>query len=361
MILKETLGKHYRGLMVLAGLPAFYSQSTCIEPFSAMYESQHKFLNKMGRDNLYHFSQLEDLNQKLHKEIVGDVSEKIKKSNFNKVKVLIQNSANQLSAIHQIYLQFEKDLIKKVQLAEQKISGYFDEFEKQLRGKSNSIIGNYAKSIRTEIYRKIDNNISNDEFKSSFNSIVKSQIGVFEKNMKAMLKKHTKELEDNIKKTQNELLREINELDKDYQKYGQIKELDIGFKFDFESGINKMGLLSVAIGTALTMWWNPVGWVAIAATVGSLFFAFMKSVWGFFSSDYKKEQQRKNVNSNLPKITDKIEAETKKSLSKLAKKMSENKQKILKDLNDVAKPISFLNRDLKKTIRSLNDISNNIS
>ncbi|VEJ15353.1 GTPase [Pasteurella multocida] len=361
MILKETLGKHYRGLMVLAGLPAFYSQSTCIEPFSAMYESQHKFLNKMGRDNLYHFSQLEDLNQKLHKEIVGDVSEKIKKSNFNKVKVLIQNSANQLSAIHQIYLQFEKDLIKKVQLAEQKISGYFDEFEKQLRGKSNSIIGNYAKSIRTEIYRKIDNNISNDEFKSSFNSIVKSQIGVFEKNMKAMLKKHTKELEDNIKKTQNELLREINELDKDYQKYGQIKELDIGFKFDFESGINKMGLLSVAIGTALTMWWNPVGWVAIAATVGSLFFAFMKSVWEFFSSDYKKEQQRKNVNSNLPKITDKIEAETKKSLSKLAKKMSENKQKILKDLNDVAKPISFLNRDLKKTIRSLNDISNNIS
>lgn len=361
MILKETLGKHYRGLMVLAGLPAFYSQSTCIEPFSAMYESQHKFLNKMGRDNLYHFSQLEDLNQKLHKEIVGDVSEKIKKSNFNKVKVLIQNSANQLSAIHQIYLQFEKDLIKKVQLAEQKISGYFDEFEMQLSGKSNSIIGNYAQSIRTEIYRKIDNDISNDEFKSSFNRIVKSQIGVFEKNMKAMLKKHTKELEDKIKKTQNELLIEINELDKDYQKYGQIKELDIGFKFDFESGINKMGLLSVAIGAALTMWWNPVGWVAIAATVGTLLFSFVKAVWGFFNSDYKKEQQRKNVNSNLPKITDKIEAETKKSLSELAKKMSENKQKILKDLNDVAKPISFFNRDLKKKIRSLNDISNNIS
>lgn len=360
-ILKETLGKHYRGLMVLAGLPAFYSQSTCIEPFSERYESQHKFLNKMGRDNLYQLSQLDALNQKLHNEIVGNIPEKIKKSNFNKVKVLVQNIANQLYAIHQIYYQFEKDLIKKVQLAEQKIGGYFDDLEMQLRGKSNSIINDYTQSVRTEIYRKIDTDISNDEFKSYFNSIIRSKIIVFDKNIKAMIERYVKELEDNIKKEQNELLREINELVKDYQKYGQIKDLNIDFKFDIKSGINKMGLFSVAIGAVLTAWWNPIGWVTIALTVGTLLFSFVKSVWGFFSSDYKKEQQRKNVDSILPKITDEIKSEINKSLSELAQKMSENKQKILTDLNDISKPISYLNQDLKKAVCSLNDISNHIA
>lgn len=359
-ILKETLGKHYCGLMVLAGLPAFYSQSTCLEPFSAMYESQNKFLDKVGRDGLYQFSQLETLNQKLHNEIVGDVHTKIKKSNFNKVKALVQNSANQLSIIYLTYHQFEKDLMKKVQLAEQTIGGYFNDFEMQLRGKSNSIINDYAQKVRNKIYAKIDDDISNDEFKSYFDNIVKSEIEVFEQNIKAVIEQYGKELEENIRKTQNELLREINELSKDYQRYSQINNLNIDLKFDIKNGINVMGLLGTAIGVALTMWWNPVGWFAIAATVGTLLFSFVKAVWGFFSSDYKKEQQRKNVDSNLPKITDKIKSQINESLFELAQKMSENKKKILMDLNDVSKPITFLNQNLKKTIHSLNDISNTI-
>lgn len=359
-ILKETLGSHYCGLLVLAGLPAFYSQSTCIEPFSAMYESQYKFLDKVGRDNLYQFSQLEILNQKLHNEIVGNVPDKIRKSNFNKVKVLVQNSANQLHIIHQIYHQFEKDLIKKVQLAEQKIGGHFDDFEMQLRGKSNSIINDYTQSVRTKIYHEIDSDISNEDFKSYFNRIVKSEIDIFEQKIKAMIEQCAKELENNINRTQDELLREINELGKDYQKYGQIKE-PIDFNLDIKNGINKMEMLGVAIGAALAMWWNPVGWFAIATTVSTLLFSFLKSVCFFFSSDYKKEQQRKNVDSHLQKITDKIKSEINKSLSELIQKMSKNKQKILTDLNDVSKSISFLNQDLKKVIHSLNDISSNIS
>lgn len=359
-ILKETLGKHYRGLMILAGLPAFYSQSTCIEPFSAMYESQHKFLDKVGRDNLYQFSQLEVLNQKLHNEIVGNVPDKIKKSNFNKVKILVQNSAKKLYTIHQIYHQFEKDLIKKVQLTEQKIGGYFDDFEMQLRGKSNSIINDYVKSVRTKIYHKIDADISNDDFKSNFDSIVKSEIDIFEQKIKVMIGKYAKELESNIRKEQNELLREINELGKEYQKYGQIKELNIDFKFDIKSGINVTSLIFTVIGGALTLL-TPAGWVIMALSLISFVFQIYKSVRGFFSSDYKKEQQRKNVNSNLPKIKSKIESEINKSISELNQKMSANKQKILTDLNDVSKPISFLNQDLKRVIHSLNKISNNIS
>lgn len=355
-ILKETLGNHYRGLMVLAGLPAFYSQATCIEPFSDRYESQKKFLDKVGRDNLYQLSQLDSLNQKLHNEIVGNVPKKIKKSNFNKVEVLIQNSTNELSKIHQIYHQFEKDLIKRVQLAEQRIGGYFDNFEMQLRGKLNSITNDYVQSVRTNIYCKIDSDISNDEFKSCFNSITRSEIDVFEQKIKAILEQYAKELENNIKKAQNELLIEINELDKDYQKHSQIKELNLDFKFDIKSGVNKMALLSVII-RAIVMILHPVGWL----NLGTLLFSFVKSVWGFFSSDYKKEQQRKNVDSNLPKISDNIKSEINKMLSKLAQKMSEDKQKILTDLNDVSKPISFLNQDLKRAIHSLNHMSNNIS
>ncbi|MFB6349055.1 hypothetical protein ACFBZI_06425 [Moraxella sp. ZJ142] len=377
-ILKETLGEHYRGLMVLAGLPAFYSQVTCILPFSDIdclkhfnegdneplfiaYNQQQKFLDKHSRGGLYQFSELETLNQKLKNDIVGDVPAKIKKSNFNKVQVLVKKHTEELTKIHQTYDDFAQDLIKQVQLAQQSIKGYFDEFEIQLGGASNSAINNCIQKIRSQIYKKINNDIDNDDFKRHFDNIVQSEIQVFEQDIKTSIDEYAKKLEENTQKSQKDLLRNINELSKDYQQYSQLNNSGVELKFNIDNGINTKQLFGVGIGILATMWWNPVGWFAIAATVSGLAIAFAKAVWGFFDSDYKKEQQRKNVDSNLPKITDALKSEINNSLSELAQKMNENKQKILIDLNEITKPISVLNEDLAKTIRSLDKISADIA
>lgn len=358
--LKETLGNHYRGLLVLAGLPAFFSQATCIEPFSNMYEQQKKFLDKTGKNDLYQFSQLETLNKALQTKIVGDVPAKIKNSNFNKVKVLINTSNKQLTAVHETYLKFEDDLIKKVQLAEQAIKNHFSDFDMQMRGKLNRLIDEYKQQVRNQAYKEIDKNISNDEFKSCFERISKIEIENFERKVKLMIETQAQDMEQNIIQTQQELQKQINTLGKEYTQYSILKNFNMALDFKIDNGINVLGLLGTGIGVAAAMWWNPVGWLAIGATVLGLFATFIKSIFSFFDDDYKKEQQRKNVDSNLLEIVTNIKTETSKSIKELNEKLNEAEQKILAETCNIAKPVILLNEDLARSIRSLKEISSQI-
>lgn len=49
-----------------------------------------------------------------------------------------------------------------------------------------------------------------------------------------------------------------------------------------------------------------VGEFVLIAGVGLAFVGIVKSVWSFFDSDYKKSQQRKEVDKNLDKACEKI-------------------------------------------------------
>ncbi|GAA8152964.1 hypothetical protein BTM344_10340 [Helicobacter pylori] len=43
---------------------------------------------------------------------------------------------------------------------------------------------------------------------------------------------------------------------------------------------------------------NPIGW----ASIGLGLIGIVKPFWNFFDSDYKKSQQRKEVDKNLDKV-----------------------------------------------------------
>lgn len=357
--LKETLGSHYCGLITLAGLPAFFSQATCIEPFSIIYDQQNKFLDKLGRDGLCQFSQLQALENKLKQHIVGDIPAKIKRSNFNKVKVLLDDSRVDLIKIHETYEHYEQDLNKKIALANQSIRGYFNDFEMAVKGQSESIIGEFQRKCRNEIYDYIDKDVSNDDFKSKFNRVLENQSHTLELQLKEMIERHSKELEENIMKTQKELIHQVNALGNEYQQYSKFNNDRILLDFKIDNGINMMGLFGSVV-SGILLWWNPAGWAIMAVSALGLLFSFVKAVWGFFSSDYKKEQQRKNVDSNLPKVTSKIRTEIDASLRNLSNNLSHLQKKITQDLHAISLPIKQLNQDLNTSIKSLEFISSQI-
>ncbi|WP_229765624.1 hypothetical protein [Helicobacter pylori] len=64
--------------------------------------------------------------------------------------------------------------------------------------------------------------------------------------------------------------------------------LDSGFdpNFNIHSGIDKLGLFSsiASLVFGIFNFWNPVGWASIV--LGAI--GVVKSVWSWFSSDYKK-------------------------------------------------------------------------
>ncbi|GAA9053765.1 hypothetical protein Taitung234_06830 [Helicobacter pylori] len=83
-----------------------------------------------------------------------------------------------------------------------------------------------------------------------------------------------------------------------------------------DKGIKKKGLLASIISLifGISNLWNFAGWTSI----GLGLIGVVKSVWCFFDSDYKKSQQRKEVDKNLDKVCEKIEE--RETILKVSKK-----------------------------------------
>ncbi|GHP80939.1 hypothetical protein JP0050_06480 [Helicobacter pylori] len=110
--------------------------------------------------------------------------------------------------------------------------------------------------------------------------------------------------------------------------------LDSGFDsiFNIHSGIDKLGLFSsiASLVFGIFNFWNPVGWASIG--LGSI--GIVKSVWSWFSSDYKKSQQRKEVDKNLDEVCEKIEEKMRNQIEDAKKGICEKVESLKAGLND---------------------------
>ncbi|GAA7671300.1 hypothetical protein [Helicobacter pylori] len=136
--------------------------------------------------------------------------------------------------------------------------------------------------------------------------------------------------------------------------------LDSGFdsNFNIHSGIDKLGLLSsiASLVFGIFNFWNPVGWASIG--LGSI--GIVKSVWSWFSSYYKKSQQKKEVDKNLDKVCEKIEEHMRNQIEDAKKGICEKVESLKAGLNDPVVGYERMREGLIKAGESLWQISNNI-
>ncbi len=359
--LKSTFGQNYKELITIAGLPAFLSQASCLMPDSPLHLQQEKFLAKKSKKEIAELSGLYILKKTIEDKIVGDVPSKIQKSNFNKVKSLLDIQAFDLNQVKENYKLFSQDITIKINSAKNEIDGHFINFEGSVKQGVNRKLDDFKRNVRTEIYSRIESEISNKEFKQVFDGIIKNEVSVFENEIQNMIKSSGQNLAEKIENTQQELLRDINKLSHDYSQYSQMKNLDLSLEFKLDSGIKTTALIGTLLGVGVAMWWNPVGWVAISATVLGLVFSFAKAIWGFFSSKYQIEQQKKNVDNNLPKITSQLDKEVQNSIAKLVKHTFESKLAIKDKFDEIPKSIDQVNKDLKNAITQITLISEQLT
>ncbi len=113
--------------------------------------------------------------------------------------------------------------------------------------------------------------------------------------------------------------------------------IDSGFDFSFniDSGINKIGLFS-SIGGLVLLFLTPiVGEFALFGGLVLVAIGIVKSVWSFFDSDYKKPQQRKEMNKNLNKACEKIAEAVKSRIESYKKGASEMIENLKASFNDL--------------------------
>ncbi|GAA8279799.1 hypothetical protein HpNP116_09510 [Helicobacter pylori] len=207
----------------------------------------------------------------------------------------------------------------------------------------------------------IDDDIENDEFKAMFD---------YE------LQKGIEKLRENIKRHFNECKESfIEEMKKDIEQFEErIKDslimldrinIDSGFDFGFniDSGINKIGLFSSIGGlvvVGIVNIWNPVGWVEIGIAGLVALVGIVKGSWNVFNPDYKKSQQRKEMNKNLDKACEKITENVRNQIESGKKGTSEMIENLKDRLNDLIVCYECMREGLIKAGEDLWHLDNRI-
>lgn len=360
--LKQELVEKYCQSLIVSARPAYLGLTECVIPGSKEANEQRKFLERFGeRDKILELSGLPNFVEKLSSEIIVDYRNKIKRSNLNKACQTLDSSICDLKALSQKFKEDGKKVRDEVLNSQTRIKVLMEQFTGILDSLRGKILQAFQNEIRASLYNEIDKDISNDAFKRNLKNEMELQAQKLENKLRNSIEleanKFGEELLNIVKRTSLHLNNIVNERSNSFN----LKNFNLDIKID--NGLNLIGLVSsgVAVVTGIVLLaTNPVGWTVtfvggVLAVVGALI-GVTKSVIGFFSSDYRKSQQRKETDNAIRKAANQIGNEMEKILNGIKNAMNEEVEKVLMELQAPLKQYKSVIEVLEKAETELEAI-----
>ncbi|TPH47746.1 hypothetical protein FIM73_02335 [Helicobacter pylori] len=335
--MKNILGGHYKGHQIVSAQMAFYGLSSALLPESGFYKNKQKFLEVFKEEELL-------LYKSRFKQLGGFITETLLEN--SRKKIIESNCNKALKVIEKLQEAIIITIDRQIDPTIREIKNHHEEVCDNLDRSKGKYISNLTKSaseekdrfkvgFREEMHEHIDDGIENEECKTMF---------------KHELQKGTEKSGENIKRRSNECKKRfVEEIKKDIEQFEErikdslimlelIISIDRGntdFNFNIDSGINEIGLFASVAGLIALLMTPVLGEFALAAGIVLGAIGIVKSVWSFFDSDYKKSQQRKEVDKNLDKVCEKIEKDMKSQIENGKKGASEMIEDLKAGLNDL--------------------------
>lgn len=343
---KNDLPKSYKGSKSIYALSAFLSQASCLLETSdntITQEKQNKFLSKYkecGDDTLRQKQQLSkesffDDFTAFIEGILTNTKDKIRCNIFNKVGELLGKFGKVVDTLSNGFKEFCENLEKNTSYLESNINKVCNSGRNALQSIVDRKLKTFINKIREEIHKKIETDIKDDEFKNYTESTLENELPNLEEELKqAMEGQHKKLLED------------LEDEFKDFERiskntlatFKQNLLQDLGLEFgSIDSGISWTGLAGAGVGGALLIaGMATVNPLVIALGAISVIISTLKSIYKFFSSSYKKAEQRKSLAKALDKLEQDIKekyCESIESYIEEVQKQCEEKLQAIKDSN----------------------------
>ncbi|EIJ72766.1 hypothetical protein [Haemophilus haemolyticus] len=360
--LKQELVEKYCQSLIVSARPAYLGLTECVIPGSKDANEQRKFLERFGtRDKILELSGLPNFVEKLSSEIIVDYRNKIKRSNLNKACQTLDSSICDLKALSQKFKEDRKKVRDEVLNSQTRIIVLMEQFTGILDSLRGKILQAFQNEIRASLYYEIDKDISNDAFKRNLKNEMELQAQKLENKLRNSIEleanKFGEELLNIVKRTSLHLNNIVNERSNSFS----IKNFNLDIKID--NGLNLIGLVSSGVAIVISivsLASNPVGWTfafvgGVLAAVGALI-GVTKSVIGFFSSDYKKSQQRKETDNAIRKAANQIGNEMEKILNDIKNAMNEEVEKVSMELQAPLKQYKSVIEVLEKAETELEAI-----
>lgn len=355
------LGENYRGHIVLSAHPAFLASAKCLVPDSDLAKSKAKFGAKYSEDELLKRSGMAEFHDIVVDRLVQDSRAKIVRSNFNKAHGVVADAARRISSsLKESFKPLASKLAKDAELAQSQLDTSLDALRGRLISQGEGAVTEFTEDVRNAIYQKIDSDISNDDFKDAFERIIRRKQETLVASLPGLMEAEVDRFQQQIRDVVERFENFAADL---MDTYGNLENSGFGeklnLKINLDHGINIPGLLGALAGGAL-MFWNPAGWVVLALGAVSLAVGLYKAVRGFFSSDYKKSQQRKSADSNLGDIDYKLRDSLRETLDAAIPQLQPKLDAVKEALELPAQQIEQMAALLGQAEKQLKKISNTI-
>ncbi len=340
--MKNILGKHYMGYKAVSAQAAFYGLSQALIPGTDFDKNKQKFLDFFKAEELLlykcHFKPLAEF---ITETLLKNSHAKIIQSNCNKALKVVE----QLQKAIEITIEKRIDpMIKEAQEHQQEarynLNRSTDKFILNLTNSAFYEIDQFKSDLGEKMYAHINKNIEDEECKEIFKNELIQGIETLHEDIKWRFRECEKRFDGEIK----EAIKQLEYRIKDSLAMLECISIDRGFNlnFDTDSGIDGTKLATSVGGLGLLgifNAWNPM--------------------WNFFSSRYKRSQQRKEVDKNLHQICEKIVQDVKSRLESVKKDIWEKIGKLKANLRPVDN-YERMKRQLKEAHERLRYISNSI-
>ncbi|EMH04203.1 hypothetical protein HMPREF1408_01331 [Helicobacter pylori GAM245Ai] len=206
---------------------------------------------------------------------------------------------------------------------------------------------------------RIEKGVEDEECERIFNNELKQRETEWIEN----IKQRFKECEEQFRGSAGKNIEQLEERVKDSLAIAErisINNLSLNSNFNMDSGIDTMGLFASIGGLVLLLLTPVVGEFALIAGVGLALVGVGKSIWGFFDSDYKKSQQKKEVDKNLDKACEEIAENVKSRIESYKKGTLGIIEELNAGFNEFVNHYERMKRQLEEAHEKLGYISNSI-
>ncbi|GAA7080912.1 hypothetical protein Kyoto48A_10150 [Helicobacter pylori] len=358
--MRAILGKYYEGYKAVSAQAAFYGLSSALLPESDFYKNKQKFLEIFKVEELLLYkSYFKQLGEFIAGELLENSRKKIIESNCNKaLKVIEKLQKTIVTTIDREIDPTIKELEDAQPETYDKLDYSRDKFVSNLNNSVSKEIERFKSDLREEMYAHIDRDIENKECEEIFENECKQGIRELGRTIEGRIKECEKQFSKDIK----EDIGQFEERIKDF--LVMLNRINIDsvsdLTFNIASGIDKLGLFSSIGGLDLLLAARVLGGIALAAGIVLGAIGVVKSVWSFFDSDYKKSQQRKEVDKNLDKVCGIIEERVRNQIEDAKKVISEDVESLKAGLNDPVVYYECMREGLIKASEDLRHLSNRI-
>nr|WP_231213092.1 hypothetical protein [Helicobacter pylori] len=365
--MRAILGKHYEGHQIVSAQAAFYGLSSALLPETDFYKNKQKFLEFFKEEELLLKSQFKQLAGFIAGTLLENSRKKIIESNCNKaLKVIEKLQKTIVTTIDRKIDPTIKEL-KNAQLETcDNLDRSGDKFVSNLTNSVFDAIERFKSDLSEKMYEHIDRDIEDDECERKFEVELQQGMKKLGENMKKRFEKDgeqfLKDIKEYIKQFEERIKDSLVMLNRTHTDSGFDPNFNTHNAFDFnidtDSGIDGLVLLGsmASLGFGIFNFRNLIGW----ASIGLGLVGVGKSVWNLFDSEYKKSQQRKEVDKNLDKVCEIIEERVKNQIENGKKGASEMIENLKDGLNNPVVCYECMREGLIKAGEGLWQISNNI-